>query len=48
MAARVQSLVAFSLHGTGQKKPRSLRGEEQGKFSVPLKEAKAKAAELFN
>jgi hypothetical protein len=24
------------------------RGKEQGKFSVPLKEGKAKAAELFN
>jgi hypothetical protein len=49
MTTRGRSLVAFSLYGNWSKKPHSQEGgKEQGKFSVPLKEGKAKAAELFN
>jgi hypothetical protein len=41
--------VAFSLHSNWSKKSPALRRrKEQGKFSVPLKEGKAKAAEVFN
>jgi hypothetical protein len=49
MDTGIRSLVAFSLHGNWSKKaPLSGGGKEQGKFSVPIKEGKAKAAELFN
>jgi hypothetical protein len=49
MATRGRSLVAVFFTITGLKKPHSQEGgKEQGKFSVPLKEGKAKAAELFN
>jgi hypothetical protein len=42
-------LKDFALSGNSSKKaPLSGGGREQGKFSVPYKEGKAKAAELLN